>query len=730
MDLLQLTIYTFGSLLFLTLLGYAVSFGPLKKPLFFPIIGFSYLVFISSVISNLFSSSVSSAELFSVLIASPFLVWKVYNREYFHFLKYCYTNLIALISICLLGLEKHFLGVINFDFFTAVQDGRFLVNHGALQEKFSSAILPLTWSAGTGSRYDVSFLIAGFLRVFSNVNVIALAESFLIVFFAAGVASCVELLRTWTGMAERKIYVFGLIATFSSLLIFELNNQMFGQITALPLVYLIYATLPNKETLLIRDWAITIVASLTLFLIYTSIILPVGLGIFIYLGLSIKKNSFRLLRILSLTLMTVFLSLLLFSSNLTWPLKMLQAYTASNVIRARLFPQMVSLIGPGQFLGFWPVSSTVPWSGWLVGSIILFSILLIGIFIFYIFRLDWTNRNGVFSLFLSYSFFLIYAYVTGNSYVLLKVAIWVSLPIFLFSLYMISRLVKNIKMLKLIGISILSMFVMANLNLSYSELNQLRNGRSTSFPNSVTISQLNALNHLQISQSNVLGIVAPTGEQEALIAAGLKLIYSNRVVGLGAQGQVFTEGQRSNCNFTQSLSAAKRTTHILLPSNFTDITPPVTENSVSHSTIPGFNIFSLSNVQNLMVVSSGLYPPTVNSQIDRNPIPDSQALRWGTHRICLLDYALTAQKVKLSIPFLLGPDYPTNPKWRIGTGIVEVSAAQFGISRLTASFNEKQGWNPIEIDLINYRIFSAAHWYGVRADARSLDFAIGTIKRM
>lgn len=620
--------------------------------------------------------------------------------------------------------------MINFDFFTAVQDGRFLVNHGSLQEQFSSSILPLTWSAGTGSRYDVSFLIAGVLRVFANINVIALAESFLIVFFAAGISSCVELLRTWTGTADRKIYLFGLIATLSSLLIFELNNQMFGQIAALPLVYLIYATLPNKQTLRIRDWAITIIASLTLFLIYTAIILPVGLGICIYLGLTIKKGSFRLAKILSLTLLTSFLALLLFSSNLSWPIRMLQAYTASNVIRARLFPQMVSLIGPGQFLGYWPVSSTVLWSSWLVVSIILFSFSLIGVFIFCIKNLHWTNRNGVFSLFLSYAFFLIYAYLTRNSYVLLKVAIWVGLPIFLFSLYMIFMLVKNFKKVNLIAISILTIFVVANLNLSYSELNQLEKGRSTSFPNSVTISQLNGLNHLQLSQPNILGIVAPTGEQEALIAAGLKPIYSNRVVGLGAQSQVFTEGQRADCNFTQSLSVAKRTTQILIPSNFTDITPPVMENSGSHSTIAGFNIFNLSNVQNLMVVSSGLYPPTLNSQIGANPIPNSQALRWGTRRICLIDYAPLARQVKLSIPFLIGPDYPTNPKWRIGSGILEVSAAHFGISRLTASFNEKYGWNPIEIELTNYGTFSPSHWFGVRADARSLDFAIGTIRRM
>jgi len=739
MELIQLAIISYSFLLALTLVGNLISPRKVTKPAYFPILGFGYLILTTSILSNLMSLSVSNSLLVSLFLLIPLIVFK--NNFLFLILKPAdlfFQILLVTLTLGILAFERHFFGVVNFDFFNAAQDGRFLLNHGTLETNFINSILPATWSAGTGSRYAVSFVIAGFLRLFPNLNPLLIAEGILVVLFALGISTFIQVIKDRVALPTTKVYFLGILSTFSFFSIYALNNQMFGQITALPFVYFLFTALPLGKWNF-REIFITTSAFFVIFMLYPPILPPTILGLIFFFFHQSKRNLLNIRSVLQGFLCILILFFSIYSSNVSWPWKMLWSFVSPQIqdlsqnFQANLFPQIVSAIGPGQILGFIPLSYSGSWNVFFVTCIFLFSAFFLLIFIGGLFKFFEEFKSPVIYLIVALLIFLVYAFVTQNSYVVFKIAVWLGLPIFLLTVaFLIFSLSDQIgknenKFFLHIVRFVLTIFVVSNLFLSSNQILGLRNNKSTSFPNTATITQLNTLSAMNFNRNEIIGIVTPTAEEAAWISSAFKPNFLKNLVNVGTQNQASLESRRKECNFSQTLAAAKTATSILTRNIIEDVTPPILTDGPSIKIGQDFRSIPITSLEKMIIVESGLFPPTLNRQISKNPIPNSEALRWGMRNICLIVYSNLPKDIHLTIPVLRGPEMPEKPIWFSATGKLTNSQSPDGIIYLDLVQRLESGWNTVEISLINHQEYVPSGWYKVRADSRTLSFAIGKI---
>jgi len=724
----------------LYLVGVLVCPERIKRGEIFPVVGLVCMIFGTAMFSNLFGFSIpiaagttfGTAVIFKIMARGASPTWFKLDLS-----KYA-TGILAVAGACALAqtTSREF-GVGNFDFMNAVQDGIYLTNRGALDSTITNHLLPLNWSAGIGSRYGISFIIGTILRFFPTLNPLLVSESILLVMFALGFLTLFSLLKTLTQRKNWIVTVASTIATISSMVIYQLDTQMFGQISVLPVVYLLFLLVLEFRGDRLHA-VLILVTFITIFVLYPAICLPVGLSLLIVICNAVSKRGLNLNYLIYFILGAMVSTLLLFSSNLAWPFKMIKSFAAPQIKnsisnpQADLFPQMTSAIGPGQYFGVVAFPFSGRWNIFIVMWSLIW-VVLIPILLFLISKRiieSAFKRSVIYSFFAAFYVFAIYAYVSGNSYVVLKIGTWTApLLLSLFAFFSLDGFRDRRSIARATSLLVF-IFLLANLGLAISEIGHMRNRSSTSFPQLIALKDSNMVHGIPFERLSTLGILTPTAEEASWVAVNAPQKLKDKILSLGPQNQALAEAERFGCNEKDVLERATNVQNILFSTSTRDIvpTPEVLDSAPSLFKFGKWKIQNIKDFKSFIFVSSGLFPPTLNYQISRNPIANSQALRWSSGRTCLIAYSTNNAILKLRIPFLLGPDAGKSPHWKSATAqTLTIENPNLNSSEIILEQKVKPGWNAIQFEMLNLRPVTISKFLNVRADARALRFALGNI---
>jgi hypothetical protein len=710
----------------------------------YALLGSIYSVVGLSVISNISQLSIPTSSVVFVVVT---LFTGVYKRLVFKKNSYkqemnikgfCLGLIFILVNFVIILLSKKIFGVGNFDFFNAIQDGTYLQNNNSLDSYTNNQLMPLTWSAGIGSRYGISLLLALFNSIFPNISALIIGQASLVLFSSLGSVMLYILASKLFKKKKELIFIAVLATNFSALVIYQINNQMIGQITALPVAYLILIlVLSYKDSYSLNVYlAISIFA---LYILYPSIILPVALTIILFMLFKIRRGEIAPNSFVPFLMTIPVLYILIYSSNPLWPIRMLMSFTLPQAggttlnPQANLFPQLTSLIGPGQFLGTIPIPYVGSWSI----AILLLSFLSCTAIIFQLYALKKESYIGpseyqlISSFLFGFFAFALYSFIIGNSYVVLKVATWIAPFIILNFLMYVPTTNKNYVSIAIIPRALVVILLLCNFNISFQEITRMRNGKSTSFPQLILPSQAASISEYVDKNPDLYGIYSPTAEEATWIAINLPESLKSSYSSVGAQNQALAEIEKVSCTETQQRRALLNINKLIVKQDIIDITPRVKIRSKDEEV--GFQtkdwlIGDIKSFDSFMTVYSGLFPPTLNSQMSINPIPLSSSLRWSSGRACFGFYSRVNGLVSVRFPILLGPDAGIESK------IESQSAAKLAITNVDPTLtiiNLEQpvsiGWNFISLNMSEVSNLRLPRFFQVRADARKLRFAIGSI---
>jgi len=723
-------------------IGWILDFGNFKYQKNYFVLGLIYFIVGVSILSNLtgFSVSVSGKAFmfFTILVG----LLRLRNLKVF-LPKFDLTNFglglffVVFNTVMLWAINKPF-GVANFDFFNAVQDGRFLESHSSLESYTNNRVIPLTWSAGIGSRYGISLFLANMNNLFPNHSILIIGEACLVLFSAIGFFMLYKLGRTLYKKSRSQILVATLLANCSALSVYQINNQMFGQITALPIVYFILILLISQNQRSITRFQLSM-SIIAIYILYPSIILPVGLAILLYTIYQLSKKELSVRDSLSLLGLLGFLYILVYSSSPLWPIRMLLSFTLPQASatqvnpQANLFPQITSLIGPGQFLGTIPIPFVERW-GISVALLSILSFISLLIFFFHTKKLNYVNSYSqpVLSIMMgSFLIFALYSYLINNSYVVLKIGTWIA-PLIMFGFLMyIFNQVSNREYSSRITTLILVFVVLSNFIVSSQQVFRAREGKATSFPQLVYPNDTSKLSdYIALHNRNKLGFVLPTAEEVAWVATNFPISYQKSVLSIGAQNQALAEIEKKNCNPSKVKTAFNKIDYMVLKKQLIDVTPqPVILNNLEIGfEDENWKVSKIDNVESALVVYSGLFPPTINSQIEENPIPRSTSLRWSSGRACFAFFSNSDGMAQFNIPILIGPDSGNSPKFKLeDSSYFNVLDQSDNLKNIEFVRNVSKGWNYYKLEMIGEIQPQLPRFFNVRADSRKLAFAIGSI---
>jgi hypothetical protein len=705
------------------------------------LIGALYLVVGTSVFSNLLNVDTPAGT--GISIALAFIAGLLKTR------KVTRVKIEALQKSFLLGLffllvnfgilvsTSSFFGVGNFDFFNAVQDGRYLEENSSLDSNTFNEVLPLEWSAGIGSRYGISLILAP-LNVFLNESsTLVIGQAILILFSSLGFTMLYLLGIRFFSKRSRFVFIATLATNLSSLVIYQVNNQMFGQITALPVVYFLLILALYMKDLKYFSFYFTFTI-FGLYILYPSIIAPLGLSLVFFAMIKLKKKEIDWIYFLPMIGFGVTLYILIYSSNFKWPIKMLLSFTlpqtnSSSVNpQADLFPQLTSLIGPGQFIGSIPIPYVGEWGG-LILLLSLLSFLSI-IYFFFVIKELAEIKSSEYQLLLSFGLgfllFALYSFLIGNSYVVLKIGTWISPVLILAFIIHLGSVLSSNRIVGLISKSMILAILICSFGISFQQVMRMKEKKSTSFPQLTQPYEVRSIEKYVETHESNYGLLFPTAEEAAWVAVDLMRRSENRYISLGAQNQALSEIEKPNCQAFPARNGLLAINKVIFRSDIIDITPsPEVVRNPSKSLFlnDDWVISELTNFDSILVPYSGMFPPTLNSQISGNPIPDSTSLRWSSGQACFAFYSGTEGKVSFRIPILLGPDAQSKDDFMSSTAVrLRINHVNETFKILNLDQEVNSGWNMVDLRMEQANSSDRARFFKVRADGRELKFAIGS----
>lgn len=710
----------------------------------YALLGSVYLIIGQSVLSNIFQLRITfSAAIFIVLtliteLCRQTIFKKKTNKQRINANGFFLGFGFILVNFLILMVSKKIFGVANFDFFNAIQDGKFLQDNNSFDSYTNNQLLPLTWSAGIGSRYGISLILALFNAILPNISTLIIGQASLLLFSALGSTMLFKLASRIFQKGGKLIFLATLATNFSALVIYQINNQMIGQITALPVVYLILILILSYRDS--YDTSVYIIISIfALYILYPSIILPVAMTILLFVLFRARKRDINFNSIIINFVTFIALYFLIYSSNAYWPFRMLMSFTlpqaggANLNPQANLFPQLISLIGPGQFLGTIPIPYVGSWSV-IILALSGLSFIVVFFQVYSLRKENYIESSGYHlycSMFIGFIIFALYSFIAGNSYVVLKIAIWIAPLLILNLLLYASTPSIKVNPREVILKSIIGILLLCNFNVSYQEIVRMRDGKATSFPQLILPNQVVPISKIVNDNPNHYGIYLPTAEEAAWIAVNLPASSKSTFTSLGAQNQALAEIEKANCNESQQGRVLSNIKSLIVKRDIIDITPQPIANSRDEKIIfhtKEWQIGDIKSFDSFITVYSGLFPPTLNSQISLNPIPFSSSLRWSSGMACFAFHSRENGLVSLRVPVLLGPDAGQESK------IVSQTASNFTITKLDPLLQVinleqpvSRGWNFISLQMPEAYESPNPRFFRVRADSRKLRFAIGSI---
>jgi hypothetical protein len=718
--------------------------------------GFTSFFFITHLISQLLDVSVGmSGKITFLLLFGIFIV-----RFALHFPSKSLEK-IGLIQIFLIFYAVYIiaqrfdrpLGTLNFDFLTAVQDGKFLVNHGVFESAVAYGTLPATWSAGIGSRYGISYLLSFLFDNFPSSNYLEIAQTTSLVCFSIGIITLARLLKSLLSVKISIAITYSSIASLSQLVLMQNHMQMYGQITALPVIYYLLFQILEKEKKK-KDIFYILGTSITVFILYPPIGTPlIAFFIFLLLQNLIIRRQIAIKKSIWTAVTAIITLVLLYGPSLRWIIdtyslvfSLSQKPPSAVNIQSSYFTQFSSVIGPSQFFGVVPYPYLGSWSLLFVClQIVLSSSLIFALFyVMNIYIINAKAKQVMITFVFSFGLFAAYAFYRNYPYVVLKIATWLAPLIWSLLLVIIgthfqgtqhrARGVKfSVTTFRFVSVSVV-VGLFLNITYSFNYMGSLK--RNTSFPQAITFAEGNNIRDLylsnKVSDKKYTGIVTPSLEESMLVASNIPLANSDKLRSLGLQSMAYQTTSTENCNNTATLSGLNSITRFMFNPKIVDITPKFKTSFLGAVLEENtWRIIPTSSLESALIVTDGYFPPTFNTQIDSQPIPESKLLRWSSGIGCMAFYSnKKLQGLEFSIPILIGPDAPSNLRWESSGQEVKfsISPDKNWIGKLVIRQNIESGWNMIRIGVANIETAkNVSRLYNVRPDPRKLVFAAGEI---
>jgi hypothetical protein len=712
-----------------------------------PAAGLAFYIFGTQLFSSVLNLSVPNSSILVCCISLSLLLYNPGRRN----LQISKFN----ISIILLYLVTVFtfsilaelamkdFGLNNFDFIYATQDARFLQTHSVMESTEGLNIIPSDWSAIAGSRYAISFLVSFLSFSLPSISILVLSQAVLLSCFLIGFISLILFVRSVSQFNWKLSVAVALIASFTSLNFLQINSQMFGQISAAPLVHLIFlfSVKPRKS---IRDITGMSCAFYAIFLMYPAVTFPLILYIALIAFLFRNEALFKLNKKYFIWGSIHLLILLgLYSGNPKWPFQSaffwISPLASGASSQEGMASQFISAIGPGQFIGAIPYPFTSGYSLWvLLLSCVSVSFLVIQLLLIFRSKI-YMNRIHLGVFLISFYIFAIYAILKGNTYGLLKVATW--LQTLLFSISLIACIIAVRLVLKqffrsfypVVHISKFSLiFLVATLivlsaNFSTTWRYLETSDVNTSFPQSITKEQSLALHKLQLQPTNVYGIVAPTLEESIWISESFPSEFQKLFVQIGPQAQARDEITKRVCPDSNLLNQVRKANMFLLNRRIKDIVPGMKfEKEIDLPSVGQFGLGSIKNLDQALLVSGGLFPPTFRWQVENFPFFESDLLRWSSGSACFIAYTKYPKQISLTFPYILGPDIPPRFQWK-ASGLLSQNDELSNFGEIQVRQNLNSGWNFIWVKAVPTQVIEVdkENWLFKRADSRELWFALG-----
>jgi hypothetical protein len=745
---LELSIPVGTVLLFLlNIIGMAFT-SKMRAPLFFsPAVGFMLYILLTQFISGV--TRISAGKIGIATLAILAVIGCLFLIGHLSLVKnfavcFLVQELILVIVLFISYLSRSQYGVGNFDMMVALQDGRFLTtNNVHTNGPITQSVLPLVWNAEGGTRYGISYLVAAIHFVYPSLNLLIVGESLLLLFFAISIPSLYALLSSTTKKKNAYIWISIGIANLSSLIVLQIKSQMFGQITVIPLMYFsMWVLFQFKDQLssvkLFFPLSLTLLA---IFLIYLPIFVVVfGITSIILLFHLIQSRDHISLVKFFVSVCSCFLLMFLTSLEQLfirfWD--WIKPYTLSSKPMGPdfFFGQFSSFSAPSQILGITSFPFFGPWSsGFVVMNICLFLTIIAIMRNF--FKSDIFDDTSFLKKYLMIVLvFILIAWIANSPYTVLKLAIWhsqlfwsIAVLCVLSGAFSFFAHKRHTGILFAFSGVVIAVLISLNLTVSKGYISNIQN--SGSFQQLISMENAKAFYNFKLPLRGFVGILQPSVEEAAWAGSSFPDASQHQLLAIGYQRTASKYFSVKSCDNGLPLKIAKKSSYLVYNRNSEDITPRIAlKNNSQSKIVDDWYLTSTANVANLLVPASGFWPVTLQNQLGTNPIPESQNLRWSSGGGCFLFYSSTENDISLKGVGMVGPEFEPEASWLTNLDKFKFSReAASNTFRFQGILKVTRGWNQIQIERSDTSLnrFTNSRFFGVRADARKLNFAIGTI---
>lgn len=728
----------------------------LEDRFFFPI-GIISLILSTSGLSNFLSLSVTTAGLYACSLFGFILVFRcIRSHEFRDALKNLLlrdvgviTTVYLLLSFIIQKLDFDYASQ-NFDAYYAIQDGEWLSTKSANStsgfdwKNDSQELLPLGWSSSTIDRYGVSYLFA-ISKVFPQMDTWQGAQFlglslYLISFYTLYRLLNVVLVQT---MSRRVIKAAVLLAFFSPFAIMQFQYFMFGQLLAIPVLYLLSYKLSQTKS--VRFQPLLILIPVFFFIAYPAMffVSVLAIGIYNLLLIRISNKTFTtFVRENFLLFGLTFLGIMLSSGSvisasfdrfLIWTITNADTSREVSWSTLKIFSQFSSTLFGPLIMGLIPYPFRAEPGIFLLATLCLISVFMFFSTVKFFSKVTDSNFNkyAVYSVHGTLFCLIIFAYIADKSYLVMKLTTWFYPLFMVIFLLMTWQFVISRRSLVKVRYSLTSVTFLITFSMiaSTSVIYLERSTTWTNFPNIVKPSEYEAISALKSEIDNTLLISSPTIEESMWLAGRLGQNVGRNTFGLQEGGQALGVGMNDNCKLPKSLMNYDSKSLILFENYANDVTNGFKFTQAPRKVSDRFVVQSARYLKTAEVlIGSGTFPP-INLRKDKiGLLEGNRFARWSSNQICIGFFSDTTRLKVIEFEYVQGPDLQLKSKWAAFDYLGNELQALEKANTVNVLFQPKVGWNLIQIVQPNCFLRKIPNRWSNRADDRSLCFLFGDIK--
>lgn len=706
----MLTFLTLTAASFVT--GLALLPRSLQKSLYLLPGGAALLVLFGAALSSIFqlpSSFAIAIVLALCLIRIFYLACKKsinIHKDYIYRILLAPFTFFLFIIIPLISRIKIDIASRNFDAYYAIQDSIFLKHSSSIAHLPSTnELLPAIWSGSTNDRYGVSYLL-------SINNLLTGANSwwsakyvfvfcmFLTILSLLGIANYEKM-----NLKKRIAVIFLLI--FSPPFLISTQYFMFGQTFGLAISFAILGIVLVKEFAIDSKLQILVLLLLiSQFIIYPAMFFPCAIFIaFVYLNLW-RMANWRLTFFLRYLVFSIVAMVIVYAGHLDIFIQRISVWVAGSTsglsvksnnldkIPINIFGQYSSDLSVPLFLGLIPY----PYIGH-INTLLLITISVLAAF--FIGILIIVNKAGfkkmdfltIIVYVLIFSTISIYAYITNNGYLVLKISTWL-MPLIL-TLIIVNLLNTNFEMYKKSFSSVATSFfafiiLVLVMGTSINQIKAIPNWNS--FKQIPTLYEYAKIAKFSIPKSNRVAISMTTGEEAMWVSGLLERSTANNLISLGATNQALGLALSTKCIESTATKKFSEISKILINPYSKDIVPQLLFSKGGKEISNSLRIYHADDLlEGLIIPGIGVYPVSL--------IEDTRgtyALRWSNGSLCFEAYAKQALNKKIKVEYMFGPDSLRDGVWTLVANNYQIQP-EIKSKSLEFTIPLKAGWNTFQI---------------------------------